>query len=180
MAHDTTDSSPSSASHHPHASSFLPDHASSLPHQRSSSSHSHGRHSQSAQQLDMSQRAAQQNRSSAAEMSEHVDGARTLPVSLQQGRSGAAEKPEQVESSDGAVTDQTLQKLGSYRIADFELDEEDTASAGSVAASDAVPEGSSASHSGSAAQHGQAQPNRPHTRVHGKGKTAGVQVRVAC
>ena len=128
----------------------------------------------------MSQRAAQQNRSSAAEMSEPVDSASTLPFSLPQGRSGAALQPEQAESSDWVVSDQPLHKLGSYRIADFELDEEDTASADSVAASDAVPEGSSARHLGSAIQHGQAQPNRPRTHAHGKGKTAGVQVRVAC
>lgn len=178
-AHDTTDTSSSSATHHLHASSSLPDHASSLPHQRSSSSHSHGRHSQSAKHVDMSQR-AQQTPSSAAEMLENVDNASTLPLSILQGRSGAALQPEQAESSDGVVSDQPLHKLGSYRIADFELDEEDTASAGSVAASDAMPEGSSASHSGSAAQHGQPQPNRPRTHAHGKGKTAGVQVGAAC
>ena len=99
----------------------------------------------------------------------------TSQATALQGGSPSAAMTEHT-ASPASAADQSLHKLGSYRITDFELDEEDAAAADiDPAAVDELSRDGEVAHLNSEKQSEQAQHSKPCTHAHGKSKAAGVQ-----
>lgn len=204
MPHDASDSPTSSSSLYHHASSSSQQHV-TLPLQHkpaalssfkltakqryaptahssaASAQHMTSSSSQQAAAQHSSSNAAQRMTSSSPQQAQHAGDSNLLQATAQQGGSGAAELLEAADRPSNAPSDQPLHKLGSYRISDLELDEEDglaasTDTAGADAADVASVDGSDHQDCSKkqAARKFQVKP-----RTANGGKAAAVQVRFA-